>query len=174
MRSTLFAALGGTALVLAAAIPNGSAAPSVPGPGAVLEMHRRLFAALDAGDLERAREHFVEHRQGASWTADGGWTEPRGFQALLLDGEGRAVEAAAPADAVSALAAWSRGAEGARTKVLGAWTDCASAELSYAILELERSEPRADGAEIRRYRLTSLVSHRNGRWVIWHVHLSPA
>ena len=149
------------------AVPRG-APPSALGPGAVIEMHKQLFAALDRGDADAARE-FVEGDRKAT---------PRTSTMFLIDGSGAPVKASdadESRDLLARLAAESKKAGGIWTTTLTSEAaDCYSPELSYAVLELERSHAIGDKTEVRRYRSTSLVRYADKGWKIFHWHVSPA
>ena len=169
---------GGAVLALALTWTLSAARPAAPGPGAVLHMHERLFAALDRGDVERVRSFLAPSVRGATWDGEGGWEAPRGFLAYLPDADGQGVAAENEREGVEQLMAWSREAAsqkgaGWKTEITRAWSDCRSADLSFAMLEFERTRPSQDGLERERYRSTSLVSHKKGGWVAWHIHISP-
>ncbi len=162
-----------TFLALLAAVPAlaPSASPPALGPGAVLDMHQALFRALDEGDAGRLENLLASVPSGATWSSGEGWGAPQGFLAFGPGGEGSASRAASVEDGRELLLRWA-GERGWQTRITQGWTDCASAEISYAVLELERTRRTDSGERIERFRSTSLVSHRNGRWVIWHFHLS--
>jgi hypothetical protein len=166
-----FAAL----LPLASTALISGAAPA-SGPGAVLAMHEELFAALDRGDVEAVRAHLGQTPMGADWTAAGGWTEPPGFLAWATEGGGKGFSATSREDGLRALLAWggegSKGGDGWTTKITHAWSDCRSADLSFAALEFERTRTVGGTTETARYRSTSLVSHDGERWVLWLFHAS--
>ena len=132
--------------------------PALPGPGAVISTHVRLFAALDRGDVDAASAFFTRTGMGME-LRDGEYRQSPGAQFFLPS----AVED--PARALAARFA------GGRTRVVGGWSDCPDGELSWAALEIEHT-PK-DGAR-QRLRCTSLVSHVEGGWRLWYMHLSPA
>jgi len=167
----------------AASLVGGSlflagAAPAPPGPGQVLEMHRRLFEALDRGDVKAVGEFLTVHRTGADWSPSRSWTEPQGFLAYGVDLAGTPHTSGSPKEGLKRLMSWA--AEGARkdsrwkTEITKAWSDCSSRDMSFLCMEFERRRPSGDGVETVKYRSTSLVSHRDGHWVIWHLHVSKA
>jgi hypothetical protein len=153
-----------------------SASGPAPGPGAVLAMHEDLFAALDRGDVEAVRGHLGEASMGGDWTAAGGWSEPPGFLAWATEGAGKGFSVTSREDGLRALLAW--GAEGSKegggwtTRITHAWSDCRSADLSFAALEFERTRTVGGATETARYRSTSLVSHDGKRWKLWLFHAS--
>ncbi len=157
-------------------LPSGGA-PTLPGPGAVLEMHKQLFAALDRGDLDTVREHLGESRLGAAWTPEEGWSGAPGFLAWCSDAE-RGFASESRESGLRSLLAWA--AEGNRnegawsTRITRAWTDCASGALSFAALEFARTRTIHGETESVRYRSTSLVSFDGERWVLWLFHVSRA
>ncbi len=170
-----------TFLALAALAPASvtllaSGSEPLSGPGAVLEMHEKLFAALDRGDLETVRAHLGETPMGAEWSAAGGWTHPPGFLAWGSEGNGKGFAAESREDGLRSLLAWgsegTKGGGGWSTKITRAWSDCHSPELSFAALEFERTRTVEGKSETVRYRSTSLVSYEDGRWVLWLFHAS--
>ena len=175
--------LAAATLALAIGLTVSAARSAHPGPGAVLSMHKQLFAALDRGDVERVGGFIAESRRGASWSdaSDPGkqaWGAARGFLAYLPDSEGRGVCAENEDEGVQRLIAWSQDASkkkagGWKTEIKRAWSDCHSEDISFAMIEFERSRSTPGGTQRERYRSTSLVSYQGGRWVLWHIHISP-
>lgn len=157
------ALLGGSWLAVPRAAP-----PSALGPGAVIEMHKQLFAALDRGDADAARE-FVEGDRKAT---------PRTSTMFLVDASGapvKATDADESRDLLARLAGQAKSAGGTwATTLTSEAADCYSPELSYAVLELERSHTVGGKTEVRRYRSTSLVRYADKGWKIFHWHVSPA
>ncbi len=143
-----------------------AAAPAA-GPAGVLHMNEDWFAAIDAGDVKKAAS-FLAADEGLDreWGA-------RPCTLFLHDADGPRAGHRREA-ARELLAAWI--AEGARTgpwrtEVDWARSECASGDVGYAVLELRRT--RAAGADdglpdVRRYRVTTLASHREGRWLLHH------
>lgn len=161
------------ALVLG--LPPLFASGPAPGPGQVLEMHRELFAELDRGGPEGAAQvarHMREVKGGLCWSEEKGWGDPGRFLALALAPGDEALRSTDPRRAAASLSHWADG--GWKTTIQSAWSDCGSPERSYCVLELERTRKVNGVLERKRYRSTSLVSYRDGRWVLWHFHLSPA
>jgi hypothetical protein len=171
------AKLGSAALAVAAlaALPFlfGSASKP-PGPGAVLAMHEELFRALDQGNAQAVRAFLVDQPAGAAWSRADDWGAGLGFLAWAADPKGKPLAAEALDEGARTLGAWV--VPGASTRVVRAWTDCHSAELSFAALELERSVKEGDEVRTERWRSTSLVSYSTseGRWRLWQIHLSRA
>lgn len=146
--------------------------PTMLGPGAVIDAHKKLFAALDAHRADDAIALVdTTGEAGFSDGEDGGIARP---SAVLVD-DGGAPVLASGAEAVKkavrdlakedGLPAWT-------TRIVRSRADCASAELSYAVLEIERT--RGVKAGTKRYRSTSLVRLVDGTWRLFHWHLSPA
>ena len=163
--------------------PSAAAATAPPlyGPGGVLAMHVRFFAALDEGDMKTVASILAESPAGLTWSLDetgGEWGEPRGFQAFLVDHQDEPRSCDKKSQALKWLQVWSQGtveAGGRReTRITDGWMDCPSGALSYAVLEFERSTTAGDRVDVRRYRSTSLVSHTKAGWKLWHLHVSPA
>jgi hypothetical protein len=170
--STALLALAPVVLWLAPVTPPVTPVAAPPGPGAVIAMHDRLFQALDAGDLdktlallhpdmnmnqnERARpcSLFLVDRAGAPRQANG-----FGASKKLL-GEW--------------LPAWTPDGAKCETRITPIGADCFSAELSYAVLELERKVTLGGKTTTQRYVSTSLVTYANDGWQLTHWHLSPA
>jgi hypothetical protein len=165
-----------TAFTVAAllATRTPAAAPAAVGPGVVLDMHRRFFAALDAGDAEKALAFVDTSSEGGFADGeDGGIARP---DVMWLDEHGLP-EHAHGLDAVRGLVARHAkasvdGGPAWTTKIVKSRSDCYSAELSYAILEFERSRGVKGGT--RRYRSTSLVRHAGDQWKLLHFHVSAA
>jgi hypothetical protein len=162
----LLAALAAVPL-LAARPPAAPAAPAPPGPGAVLAMHERLFAALDRGDAEA-----VAGALAPDETVGG--LERRAH--VFLDGpHPRAARGAAEARTV--LAHWPKLWRSDRaevtTTIVRHQTECASGDLSYGVLEVERAYERGGARLVDRLHVTSLVAYRDGSWKLFHVHVSP-
>jgi hypothetical protein len=161
-------------LVLASALtvtlaPGARSGPAVPpGPGAVISMHVQLFRAIDAGDAERAAA-FVGPDLEATLLLDRARAgeHERELEPVLDRGRTAVAER---------LAEWARASKdlGYSTSIEAVRADCSSGELSYAVLEIERSRATATGKEVERYLSTSLVHHRSGGWRLMHWHLSPA
>ncbi|MEM7309064.1 MAG: hypothetical protein AAF682_20440 [Planctomycetota bacterium] len=173
-------------LALAAALsflllptPAPAAARAPLGPGGVLDAHRKLFAAMDARDVEGVRALLAPQVGGATVNAEGDWGDPIGFRAYVLDDKGLPRSVDKELAAVKWLLAMDAtalpdGSSGWSTRIVDAWLDCPSGDASYATLELERTARGGDEVVTRRYRSTSLVAHRDGDWSIWHLHVSPS
>ena len=168
LRSAL--AVLGLSILSIGAVCLASASPTAPspalGPGAVLEMHKQLFAAIDKGDADKA----------ASFVADATGGQEQPVTAFLIDENGKPVQAEGKAgmkDLVTKLAKASLdGGPEWTTTIVKSQADCAYAEVSYALLEFERN--RAVKGGLKRYRSTSLVRYVYGAWKLWHWHVSPA
>ena len=162
MRRTLVPLLLLSAVLTIALAPRARSGPAaLPGPGAVVGMHIQLFRALDAGDAGRAAS-FVGPDQKTTLALDLVGGEPE-----LETGR---------AGVMQRLAEWARASKGLgySTSVEVLRADCPSGELSWAVLEIERSRETAAGVEVERYVSTSLVHYRSGGWRLMHWHLSPA
>ena len=147
--------------VLVLALASLSPAP-LPGPGAVIDMHVRLFAALDAGDSEAAQAFLT----GSPY-----------FGLFLVDGEGRPAKATSlqeGKDLLARLAGEAKKAGGTwRTAIVSDKAECTSPEFGFATLEFRR-EHTVDGKTVARtWRSTSLGNYRAGQWRLFHWHVSP-
>jgi ketosteroid isomerase-like protein len=166
------AAVVATALIalLAPSAPSAStplvpaASPVVPttaGPGAVVEMHMRLFHAIDAADATKASA-FVGPAADASmiFTAEGKTRTLRGRDKV-----------------VARVREWARKSElgDYETTIEPISADCTSGDLSYAVLDIRRTMTSTKGGPIlvARYLSTSLVQYRDGGWKLLHWHLTP-
>lgn len=163
LRLPLLVALG------ALFVPAVSAPPAVShGPHGVIEMHEKLFAALDRGDADAAAAFVAVDRKA----------QPRSVTMYLVDAKGEplaATHAGEARDILAKLAAEAKHAGGTwSTKLVREQADCDSPELSYAILELERTHAIDGKTEVKRYRSSSLVRHEDGGWKLFHWHVSPA
>ena len=133
--------------------------PALPGPGAVLETQRALFAALDRGDAKAAERFFTRSRSGLSFDAAGKFSASPG--ALFF----------VPGDAEHPANALAERFRGGTTRILGGWSDCSSGEVSWAALEIEHTPARG---EPQRWNSTALVRHENDGLRLYLWHLSPA
>lgn len=158
--------LGAGTLLLA---PRATSAPArtpvralaSPGPGGVLELHRRLFAALEAHDREAALTVLDVDRKALP------------VSVVLFDG-GPPLTARTRDGAAEALIEWAA-RTGSGTRIVRQQVECPSTDLSYAVLELERVQTSKDGTRrLRRFHATSLVREVEGRWKLFHWHVSPA
>jgi hypothetical protein len=146
-----------SSLLLAAAA--GDAAR--PGPGALIELHERIFRALDGMDADALRsellldERFVLYAQG-----------PAGPQ--RAQGEGQ-------------VWAWfqerieSRRAAGGRFRTRITWShaECSSPDLGAAVLECVQTHEKDGATGEATFRLTALATWQDGRFRLRHWHLSP-
>jgi SnoaL-like protein len=140
-----------------------------PGPGAVIEMHKQLFAALDSGDEVAAKAFLTPGLDTPFFLLS-----PAASNAAAEEPQ-RLENAEAAAGAFAALAQASRRAGGVfQTRITSAKADCESPQLSYAVLEIERTHTVQDAVEVRRYRSTSLVQYVDHRWRLAHWHVSAA
>ena len=143
---------------LAAARP----APAL-GPGAVLEMQKQLLAAIDRGDADAARAFVdADNREVVFFGLDGGTPVV-------------AEDAAKAGDMLGKLARDAKSAGGTWTTTIASWkADCPSAGLSYAVLELDRAHVVDGKSSVQHLRSTSLVHYADGKWKLFHWHISPA
>lgn len=151
-------------LALSAVSPT----PPTPGPGAVIGMHKVMFRAIDAGDVDAALaflhpDMHMDREYGK-----------RPCTLFLVEDDDTPLSADGFAESKKLLASWiDSGASGWETRITGAHDDCLSGELSYAVLEFERTRTTKLGSETRKYRSTSLVTYDDG-WKLTHWHVSPA
>lgn len=148
--------------------PAGPVRAPAPGPGAILHMHRSLFAALDRGDAEAAMAFVAPDLNGP----------PRKSSLFLVGMAGEPVvstTAAASSELLAVLAKESGAAGGTwKTTMSRETAECDSGEVSYATFEFERVH-EVDGRKVaRRYLSTSLACYEKGEWRIFHWHVSPA
>jgi hypothetical protein len=172
IRSAALLAAVTVALCLAPVAPSVTAAVSPPGPGAVIAMHERFFQALDGANLEQALSFlhpdmnmnqderarpcslFVVDRTGAPRQANGFESSKK----LLTDW----------------LRTWTPAGAKCATRVTPIGADCFAAELSYAVLQLERNVTIDGKTTTQRYVSTSLVTYAKDGWQLTHWHVSPA
>lgn len=172
-RIPLLAPLALLPLLHAARAPE--AAPAL-GPGSVLAMHVRLFAAAERASAEEVRSLLFDGQEmGWIFEGDGKDGRPGVFQSFLPSGSGTA-RIDGQEDATGRLAAW---AAGWKHEVGTAWADCGSGALSFCAFELTRSRGAGEEATSERWHGTSLVTYEDGKgedqgWKIRHLHLSPA
>lgn len=145
------------------------------GPGAVLDLHRQLFTALDTGDAAKALTYLdTTSTDGYAEGQDGGLASP---SLQLLDATNHPVSAYGPDACRALLTTLARPANDPtpwRTKIVSSRSDCPSGDLSYAVLEFERM--RGDSGPVTRYRSTALTRWtRDGGMKLfhWHVSLAP-
>jgi len=170
MLRPVLACLAGAAALLA--LIAWSASPPVRGPGGVIEMHERLFAAIDAGDTEAALA-FLHVDMNMSSKSE---MTRRPCTLVLPDKNGTASAAVGQAKSSKALASFigSQGSGAWSTEITSAQADCPSADASWAVLEIKRTRVREDGVTTeRRYHSSSIVAH-DGDFTLTHWHLSPA
>jgi hypothetical protein len=133
-------------------------------------MHERLFAAIDRGDVEGALAflHPDMHMERA-------WVE-RPCTVVLEDIDDRSQHAIGYEASRELLGSWVREAAADRgeTRITRWLSNCFSSELSYAILEFERTRTVDGEPETRRYVSTSLVTYADGGWKLTNWHVSPA
>jgi len=165
----LLAALAASALLLLT--PRGDAARPAPGPGAVIHMHERLFAAIDSGDVDAALGFLhTDMRMEDEWSK-------RPCQVFIAEPSGVALGARNHAESRELLARFVKDqkAKGGRvkTEVVPLSTNCYSGELSYGVMELVRT--RTEGKQIseERWISTALVTE-DGGWKLTHWQLAPA
>jgi hypothetical protein len=163
----LLASIG---LTLALASSSPASAP-VRGPGAVVSMHRSFFKAVDAGQTDTAMAFLHADMQ----MDDEYRRRPCQIWLVGTDGEPRAAQNQAQSREL--LSQWieAERASGAsyKTKITPRAADCFSAELSFAVLDIERSCTRDGETTVERWRSTSLVTY-DSDWKLTHMHISPA
>ncbi len=158
MKRLIAAAAFALAVPLALATLTASR-PALPGPGAVVETHRALFAALDRGDAAAAERFFTRSKIGLALDRAGKFVESPG--ALYFVPGGGADPARAMAERF----------KGGSTRIVGGWSDCSSGEISWAALELEHTP--AQGRP-ERWNSTALVRHGDDGMRLYLWHLAPA
>jgi hypothetical protein len=145
MRSTLalsFLSAFGLSLCLAFA-PVG---PAPIGPGAVVDMHKALFAALDRGDAMGA----------AGLVSDG--DSAVSLVVLGADGSHRRAQGAEEMKKLLGVMAEERKKMGKyETKILESKADCDSDKLSWGTFELQTVRGAGDKTTSTRYAMTSIV-----------------
>lgn len=157
--------LGGAAALAATGL---SPAPTL-GPGAVVAMHRQLFRAIDAGDVETALAFLSD-----DLNMDAEYRR-RPCTLFLNDRDGKPIESVGVDASRALLARWvEESKEGEwKTEIRVGTDDCFSGELSYAVLDFQRQRIDSKERSIERFRSTSLVTY-DGGWKITHWHVSPA
>ena len=154
-----------------ATLSTAAPSPAALGPGAVIHMHEQLFAALDAGDAEKAVAFLHEDME-----MDDEWRR-RPCQVFLTDAKGETRQARKHAESAALLTTMAKESvlKGVtcETTVRPLSTDCFSAELSYAVLEVERAYRMGKESWTERLLCTSMVTYDEG-WELTHWHLSPA
>src|SRR5688572_25209503 len=132
-------------LAAAGLLPSFATAPApVPGPGAVIEAVRGIFAAAAKGDRAYLEKAFVtpELQDGVVLTVgkDGDMEMQQGSGVTLQDigKDGVVVQAKAPKDAISALLE-TIGGKGVENRVTAGVADCPSERCSWASLEFDRT-----------------------------------
>src|SRR5262245_48919742 len=143
-----------------AARPAPAAPDPAPGPGAVIAMHRELFAAMDRGDVEKAltflhadmnmKDPYRQRPCTLYLVADDGTPlrsegcdESRSLFTLQLKNDG------------AARGTW-------KTTITSAHDDCFSSELTWCTLEFERTHVVDGRSTTRRYRSTTLAAYDGG------------
>jgi hypothetical protein len=141
------------------------------GPGAVIHMHEELFRAIDAGDAEIAIGFLHKDMD-----MDDKWRK-RPCQIFFTDIQGKTVRAMNHSDSRKLMTRMTQrlaASEGSvKTTIRPLSSNCFSAKLSYAVLEIKRVYRHGKKSWIERFVSTSLVTHDNG-WKLTHWHLSPA
>lgn len=149
-----------------------AARPAAPafGPGAVLEMHRALFKAIDSGDAEKAAALVDSSGENSKSPA---FASPSVY---LVDANGLPVSARNLEETRALLAQLARASRDGgpewSTTIQRSQADCGSPDLSCVVLELERSRGVKGG--VRHYRSTSLVRWTDAGFRLVHWHVSPA
>ena len=166
MLRPLFACCAGATALLA--LIAWTSSPPVRGPGGVIEMHEKLFAAIDAGDTEAALG-FLH----ADMNMKSRLEMTRRPCTLVLPGRPIAVGQATSSKALAAFIE-SQGHGDWQTEIVRAQADCPSQDASWAVLEVKRTHTGEDGAvSEKRYNSSSIVAH-DGDFTLTHWHLSPA
>jgi hypothetical protein len=169
---SIVGALVATALFLPFLASNALARPAAPvlGPGAVIEMHKSLLAAIDRGDAEKAAS-FVDAKGGD--VKSSAFAKPSLF---LIDAHGLPVAARDLTDSRNAIAELAKASKDGgpewSSKIVSVQADCGTPELSCVVLEFERTSG-VEGGE-RRYLSTSVVRWTNDGFKLVHWHVSPA
>jgi hypothetical protein len=165
--TTRFLCAAPALVVLAAfAAPRSASELATPaGPGGVIHMVKKHFAALDRGDVEAALDLVAapgETHFPITWYDVGTDCQP-----LNLSGREAVAKALAEQCAQNKAGGWTT------TKIADdVHADCHSPQLGYATLTLER---KAEGQPSQRLRMTALgcyVSEKNA-WRWFHLHVSP-
>lgn len=180
MKHSILAPVLGTTLLAGVAVLTTSAGPAgpapLPGPGGVLDLHEELFRAMDEGDVDAIRGILADSKRGATWK-DGRWGDPRSFLAYGNLSSGEAFTADSKKQGLRLLADMGDAPEGPggpwKTTITRCWADCPSPDISFAALQFERTRGVGDEILTERYRSTSLVSHTERGWELWHIHISP-
>jgi hypothetical protein len=172
--------LGATASLLAAAgfLPSFQPQPApVPGPGAVIEAVRGIFAAAQKGDRAYLQKAFVspELQDGVAVVVgpDGDMEMEQGGGVLLQDigKDGKVVQAKTPADSIQAMLE-SVGGKGVENRITAAIADCPDGRCSWASVEFDRTVRNGDDAKVVPMRVTVLARYADTaphmRVMIWH------
>ncbi len=143
----------------------------MPGPGAVEAMHKQFFAALDRGDHAAAEGFLVaetntKDAQANRWP----WIRLPVENGVLESFDG--LERARQGLRRFAGSATTKTSGPATTRVVRSQADCPG-EVSYAVMEIERSVGADDARRTQRFLWTSLVRYVDGGWKIFHAHVSP-
>lgn len=171
-------------LTLATAFSLSRSPAPAFGPGAVIATMRDVNAALDAGDAKALRQTFDLTREPHVWVeeegADGRMGSADRDAALAAVGaDGRPFEASALATFPAQLLQATGAREGRKvtSKLVAVRADCASAECSFAVADLERTFDLADAKRVVRVRVTALMRYDNGahafRIFHWHESVRP-
>jgi hypothetical protein len=151
----------GVASALALSLIAARSAPPMPGPGAVIEMHEKLFGALDRGDTASAM----------------GFVAEDGAVSLLVlgaDGGRRAADGAGEMRKLLSEMADQRAKQGGKfeTKITKSKADCDSERLSWGYFELETTHTVGDKKITTNYAMTSIVRWTREGMRLVHGHLS--
>lgn len=143
-------------------LAKASPAPAL-GPGAVLEMQKQFFAAIDRGDADAARAFVdVGNSDLVFFGLDGGTP-------VVADGSAKV------GDMIGKLARDAKSGGGTWTTTIASWkASCGSADASYAVLELDRAHVVDGKSSVQHLRSTALVHYADGKWKLFHWHVSPA
>jgi hypothetical protein len=155
-------------LTIAAATFGLRPEPPVVGPGSVLATMRKASAALDSGDADVLAACFDVGRTPHVWVEDGDGkgrmaSGPDSYALAAVGADGKAFEATS-LEAFAQNATLRIGAVEGRaveTKLVSVMADCASAECSFAVADVERTYEGKGKATIRRVKITALMRYDN-------------
>ncbi len=142
-------------------VPGPESTPSA-GPGALIEMHERIFKALDTVDPEALYADLLPDRDFLLFVpGPQGPERHQGRDAAWEWFKQRLEETKAAGGKWSTQMTWKN-------------ADCHSPELGYAVIEFTRSHEK-DGAVTRTsWRSTALGRYVDGKFRLLHWHVSPA
>ena len=166
-----------------AALSSSWSRPAPFGPGGVLDTLVQYCEAYDDFDLEQLGTLMLDRNDGILFVpGDKGFRtiEDPEKRALFYDvswdenefGTSTRMRFMKALDAEFLQLKEEKGS--VRTVVNSVHADCHSGELSFATFELDRIYTLGDGqTRTSPLRGTALMSHRDGRFRIWHWHVSP-